>query len=39
VGATASAVIRNVNGNACTQTLKNCLQNTVACEGNGLKIR
>jgi hypothetical protein len=28
-----------MNGNACTELLKNCLQNRAACEINGLKNR
>jgi hypothetical protein len=38
-GRNRPALIRDLNGNACTELLKNCLQNTDPSEINGLKIR
>ena len=38
-GRNRPALIRDVNGNACTELLKNCLQNTSTREINGLKSR
>jgi hypothetical protein len=38
-GRNRPALIRDVNGSACTELLKNCLQNTATREINGLTIR